>query len=110
VTLTDTDLSLVSRELASLPAREAYLFGSRARGTSLADSDVDLAVVTESEAPGSDFQSRLTRTVAVRRLLRRVLPGVPIDVLVFSPSEWSRFRNTQPAFAASIMTEGKRLA
>lgn len=110
MTLTDADLILVSRELASLPAREAYLFGSQAQGTSRPDSDVDLAVVTESDIPSEDFQARLSHTVEVRRSLRRALPGVPIDVLVFSPSEWNRFQTAQPAFAASIVTQGKRLA
>lgn len=110
MSLTDRDLSLVSRELAALPAREAYLFGSQAQGTSRPGSDVDLAVVTESDLPTEDFQAHLNRSVAVRRRLRRALPGVPIDVLVFSPAEWSQFQTAQPAFAASIVTQGRRLA
>jgi predicted nucleotidyltransferase len=108
--LNQTDLDRVSRELVSLPAREAYLFGSQAQGTSGADSDVDLAVVTEGDAPAGDFQARLQRSVAVRRRLRRALPGVPIDVLVFSPAEWREFRLSQPIFSEAIVSRGKRLA
>lgn len=38
-------IAAVNREI---PVRAAYLFGSRARGTSTADSDIDLAIVSEA--------------------------------------------------------------
>jgi len=107
--LTPSDLARVATELRSLPTSEAYLFGSQARGAATADSDVDLAVVTSDEPEQPDFQSRLRRAVAIRRRLRAVLPGFPLDVLVYSPSEWRQLLTHQPILAGTIVTAGRRL-
>jgi predicted nucleotidyltransferase len=104
------DLDRIAAELRALPAVEAYLFGSQARGTAGIDSDVDLAVVTSGDDPCDDFQARLQRSVDVRRRLRRALPGRALDVLVFSPTEWHRVLAEQPALASMIVSEGRRLA
>ena len=60
---------------------QAYLFGSYARGTANADSDVDLIVVTPTRArwpQRSDAFSDLWEHLG------------PIDVLVYTPTEWAK--------------------
>jgi len=66
-----------------LPAhvREAYVFGSYARGSATADSDVDLILVAPSER---SFPDRF-----------RDFPDLddglpPIDLLIYTPTEWRR--------------------
>ncbi len=70
---------------------------------------MDLAVVTAEEPERPDFQSRLRRAVEIRRRLRAVLPGFPLDVLVYSPSEWRQLLTRQPILAGTIVTAGRRL-
>ncbi len=60
-------------------------FGSRARGDALADSDLDLIVVSERfrDVP---FLQRSAR------LLDELAPPYPIDVLCYTPEEFARKR------------------
>jgi predicted nucleotidyltransferase len=100
----------VARVLTALPARAAYLFGSAAQGTATDDSDVDLAVILDNEPGPASFRQRLARTVAVRRRLRAAAPGIPLDMLVFSADEWAELGRSEPVFAATIRTAGRRIA
>jgi len=91
----------IPRRLAALRPRLLMLFGSRAEGTALPDSDFDLLVVM-------DIADRTqSRTAPVRRLLRGL--GVPFDVLVYTPEEWDSFRQHPQAFAHRIARTGKVL-
>jgi len=66
-----------------LPAhvREAYLFGSYARGSATADSDIDLILVALSGRPFPDRFREFPE-------LDDGLP--PIDLLIYTPIEWQR--------------------
>lgn len=57
------------------------LFGSRAQGTSRADSDVDLLVILSFE--GSSFRKSL-------EILNRLDPHIPIDLIARRPDEAAR--------------------
>jgi predicted nucleotidyltransferase len=76
-------LSVVARELKrrELPVTEARIFGSAARGTMIAGSDVDLALVTpaKSVAAVEAAAQEIAETVWQRF-------GMRINVLVGSPS------------------------
>ena len=80
---------LVAKLQKRLPAnvREAYLFGSYARGAASADSDIDLIIVAESER---SFPDRF-RDFAD---LSEDLP--PIDLMIYTPAEWRNLR-AQPS-------------
>lgn len=70
-------LDQVVRRLVDVAQPERIiLFGSRARGDSSPDSDLDLVVI-EKEAP-----DRAAEMVRLRRALAEIL--LPIDVLVYS--------------------------
>lgn len=62
------------------------LFGSRARGDALGDSDVDLLVVSEAFR-GVPFLTR------AERLLRELEPPFGIDLLCYTPEEFAERRN-----------------
>lgn len=71
----------------------AVLFGSSATGRAAAHSDVDLLVV--GRGLPVKRQRRCREIVEVKRLL----PGVPLDVLLLTPEEVeSNFRNHNPLF------------
>lgn len=73
-------------ELARRPeVREVVLIGSLARGNWSARSDADVVVIVDGVADRGPFRSQV---YAPQRH-----PGVPVDVLVYTPeerSEWSR--------------------
>ena len=70
----------LSAPLARAGARRAVVFGSFARGTADAFSDLDLAVVLETTAP------KLERPRLLDEVYRAI--PLPLDLLVFTPEEF----------------------
>ena len=66
-------------------ARKVILFGSYARGTASADSDVDLLVVAETSLPPNE------RYGAVRRIVADY--PAAFDIIVQTPEEYDRWRS-----------------
>jgi uncharacterized protein len=79
-------------------AVRAVAFGSYARGTADGYSDLDLAVVLETEDRPLDRPRRL-------RELLDALP-LPVDLLVFTPEEFARGLEGQCGIFASIAATG----
>ncbi|WP_419948030.1 nucleotidyltransferase family protein [Candidatus Palauibacter sp.] len=69
--------------LRRVGVRRALVFGSWARGEADGFSDLDLAVVIETDLP------RLERGRELTRQLDAVLP-VAVDLLVYTPAEFAR--------------------
>jgi predicted nucleotidyltransferase len=88
------------RRLAALfhPQR-IVLFGSRARGDSRPDSDIDLLVIAESAEPVHVRMARAQRAL-------RGLP-VPIDVFVCTPQEAETYGHWLSHTVALALREGK---
>jgi predicted nucleotidyltransferase len=72
------------------------LFGSQATGIVSANSDIDLCVIVD--------------TPNKRRLLADMYYTIeterPIDILLYTPSEWATCVNDSTSFAYKINTEG----
>jgi predicted nucleotidyltransferase len=89
---------------ASDPDR-IILFGSTARGEVGPDSDVDLLVVEkESSYKGG---SRWAESSRIRRALWRF--PVPIDILLFTPEEIEKWKDSTNHVIARSMREGRVL-
>jgi predicted nucleotidyltransferase len=83
--------------------RRIYLFGSCARGSDTADSDVDLLVVEDHTfGPEHNRWSELKR---IRKALRPF--RVPKDVLVYSRDEFERWEESINHVVAHAVREGK---
>lgn len=68
---------------ASSPSR-VILFGSYARGTADAGSDLDLMVIEQNLAdPGAEY-------LVLMQALGRVAPGVGVDLLLYPQGEFER--------------------
>jgi uncharacterized protein len=88
--------------LSRVNPRLLILFGSQAKGTATAESDIDLLVVDDE--PFSPARSR-------RRIMgdiRRSLPSgaYPVDVLLFDTSEFHRWKGTTNHVIARALREG----
>jgi predicted nucleotidyltransferase len=85
--------------------RRIYLFGSCARGSHTADSDVDLLIVEDRGfGPDHDRWSELKR---IRKALRPF--RVPKDVLVCSRDEFEKWGDSISHVVAHAVREGKLL-
>jgi predicted nucleotidyltransferase len=85
--------------------RRIYLFGSLAKGSSTAGSDVDLLVV-EDRTFGPDH-NRWSELKRIRRILRRF--RIPKDILVYSRDEFEKWEDSINHIVAHAVKEGKLL-
>ena len=81
----------------TMPER-IILFGSYARGDANADSDLDLLVVV----PGVRYPRR--ESTRIRRALRGLM--VPIDVIVATPEQVERYRDSIGLVYRAALQEG----
>ncbi|MGO9274873.1 MAG: nucleotidyltransferase domain-containing protein [Terriglobia bacterium] len=103
--VTDETLRLATdRLVAEFRPQRVILFGSQARGTADARSDVDLLVIC-SVPPGPG--SRRALMVAMDRALRGVEMGT--DVVVLTPEEFERDRQIPGTVARPAWREGRVL-
>ncbi|UCD72447.1 MAG: nucleotidyltransferase domain-containing protein [Syntrophobacterales bacterium] len=93
---------IVRRLIAAYQPERIYLFGSRARGDSGANSDYDLMVVVPDSAPPERMRSRLAYQV-----LRGT--GTAADVLVWSREAFECRLHLRASLPYSVVSEGKML-
>jgi len=91
----------VSMAASSLHAREAWLFGSYARGEASRNSDVDILFVVDDDLP----HMHLIRTA--RKLMRDW--HVPKDILVYRSDEFQDWQKVVGSLCYRVKTEGVRL-
>lgn len=87
------------KSLRPYAPERVYLFGSWAREEADELSDMDVVIIKRTPLP---FLERI----------REVLSLLPqdmgaIDVLVYTPEEWARMKETGNAFVEMVMEEGK---
>jgi predicted nucleotidyltransferase len=99
--LTDELLQeIVRRIVAAVHPQKIILFGSAARGEMGPDSDVDLLVV----------KSCRNRRETARRIRRKLIGvGVPKDIIVATPEDIERYKDTIGLIYRPALREGKVL-
>jgi len=81
--------AFLREKLSEKGAMEAYLFGSFARGTCNAWSDLDVVVVKATDQP---FVERPREFTEIYEL------GIPVDILVYTPQEFKEIRMSASPF------------
>jgi predicted nucleotidyltransferase len=81
------------------------LFGSYAQGTAREDSDLDLAIVKETDLPG--FKRPIEFQKALRAKGQRWLFGM--DILVFTPEEMETYKDSRASIIHEILLTGQTL-
>jgi predicted nucleotidyltransferase len=94
--------ALIVREVKP---RKIILFGSHARGTSCADSDLDFIVVEDGP-----FDAQRSRRAEMTRLGNIMFDYfIPIDFLVFTPQEIDKWKDVKNHVIAHALLEGRTL-
>lgn len=94
--------SLTDAVLGEADPLLVVLFGSQATGGATADSDIDILVIDSRP-----FSPARSRRRLIGNIRRRIPPGDnPVDVLVFDPSEFNRWRTTTNHVVARALKEG----
>lgn len=75
------------------------LFGSRAKGTEKDTSDIDICIISEAQS-----KRRLAAAISAE-----IDYDLPVDILVYTPSEWSECIADETSFAYKILKEGRIL-
>ncbi len=88
-----------NRIVKGVHPEKIILFGSYAYGNPTKDSDLDLLVILPTEEP---MHRRVTR---IRKLLLDI--NIPKDIIVYTPQEVEKWKNTSAAFVTSIIRKGK---
>lgn len=91
---------IAQRILSVSEPDQILLFGSHARGDAGPDSDVDLLIIEEVEHPRQ-------RSVEIRRALRGLL--VPVDVIVATPRQIERYRESPMLLYQAALRDGQVL-
>lgn len=81
------------------------LFGSYAQGTATEDSDLDLAIVKNTDLPHHKRSHEFRK--ALRANGRRWLFGM--DILVFTPEEMEMYKNSLSVIVPEILQTGQIL-
>jgi predicted nucleotidyltransferase len=98
-TITQEKLELIIRRIVEVAKPEKIiLFGSAARGAMGPNSDVDLLVVKTGA-------NRLDLMGEIYRNLHGV--GEPVDVIVATPEDVERYRNSHALVFAPALKEGR---
>lgn len=91
-------LSSIKNILAG--AEQAYIFGSYASNTEDEYSDLDILVVKKTK---KDFFHRFQEFPGLYEL------GVPIDLLVYTPEEFTQMKETRNPLIENILENGLRI-
>lgn len=102
VTVDETLIAEAGRRLAeAAPDARVILFGSRARGTERADSDLDLLVIEP------EIESRNAEYVRLRNALGEL--GVPVDLILYRNAEAEKWGGVPGTFVYDALREGRVL-
>ncbi len=93
-------LDQLVEDLKRYGAQKIVLFGSLARGDADAYSDIDLVVIKPTSLT---FVERLADVV------RRCPSAGGADILVYTPEEFERMRETENPFMDCVLRDGKVL-
>jgi predicted nucleotidyltransferase len=90
---------LIKPVLERYGVERGILFGSYARGTQTPRSDLDMILVQSTAKPFFERYEGLLRD------LYKVLPGIDIEVLIYTPEELESIRKRR--FISRALAEGK---
>lgn len=95
--------------LTQLNPYKAILFGSSVYGDFTDDSDIDLIVVLEKNNIPKNFDERIQNYSLVKRFFKPLKDKVPMDIIVYTKSEWQNFIKADNSFTREVLERGEVL-
>ena len=100
-TATFQDVLEIAREIVSrFHPRKVILFGSYAWGKPTRESDVDLLLVMDTNAPPVRVAAQISAAIQ---------HPFPLDIVVYRPSDWDEYVREKASFAVQVLAKGKVL-
>lgn len=96
----------IIESLKSIDPYQIYLFGSVSVGQENADSDIDLVVILNSSIVPKSYDEKLENKILVRDAIIDISMEVPIDLLVYSRTEFDKLKEINIPFASEILDRG----
>ena len=101
MTRLDSFLDSLRPLLEAQGARAAWIFGSHARGTASAESDIDVIVVASTARPFVErFRDYLPAMLDAR---------VGVDLLVYTPEEFARMQVDERPFLVDALADARQI-
>jgi predicted nucleotidyltransferase len=100
-------IPLITQSLRKIDPLRIYLFGSVASGNANDDSDIDIAVILDSEKIHKTYDEKLETRVKVRNSILDISCQISIDLMVYTKSEFVKLKEVNPLFVQEIEKKGK---
>jgi predicted nucleotidyltransferase len=108
-TIEDIQRDIIERISHVEKPYKVFLFGSYAYGHPNTDSDLDLLVVLDKDTGPRDFRERSENYLSISRALRDIERKIPMDLIVYTKSEFERFTQLDSQFSRKVLKEGKSI-
>ena len=92
----------IIKSLESIDPYKVILFGSLAEGNEREYSDIDIAVIIDSFEMPQNFNERIKNKIMVRNAILDISYDVPIDLLVYTRTEYEKLIKINPPFSREI--------
>lgn len=96
----------IIESLKSIDPYRIYIFGSVASKKEKEESDIDIVVILNKENIPKSFDEKIEDKVKVRNAIFDLSLEVPIDLLVYSKSEFVKLKEINNSFASEILKKG----
>lgn len=101
---------LVERIRTAEKIDRILLFGSSATGNEGPDSDIDLLVVIDRDTMPGSFRERSLNYLKISRAIRDIEKRQPIDLLVYTRSEFEKVKASGSLFLQRVLRDGIELS
>ena len=92
---------IISR-LKSLDLYKVILFGSLSKSEDAMGNDIDIAVILDSDKIPASFEERMENAILVEEVLYELSLKYPIDITVYTKSEFMRLNEMQQPFVKEL--------
>jgi len=99
----------MTERLKTLKPYKVILFGSYANGDPTEDSDLDVAVILDSDKIARTLDEWMTRQSPVSGAVREIRYKIAMDIVVYSKAEVDYLKKEGDSFLEEIESTGKVL-
>jgi predicted nucleotidyltransferase len=102
-----TYIPVLTQLLQQIDPFRVYLFGSVASGNATEKSDLDIAVILNSDKIHTTYDEKLETRVKVRETILELSSQISIDLVVYSKAEFIKLKEINSLFVREIEEKGK---